>query len=101
MRLETGEIRWFEGYGQAVEVSGKKTTRMSGVMRDITDRKRAEEALHLSEEQSRLLIEGATDFAIFKINSDSLIATWNNGAESVFGYTESERIIGRLTCDED
>jgi PAS domain S-box-containing protein len=54
VRLETGEIRWTDGYGKSVEVSGEKTIRMIGVTSDITARKRAEEALRQSEEHSRL-----------------------------------------------
>jgi PAS domain S-box-containing protein len=65
-----------------------------GSTRNITNHKLAEQALRESEERSRLLIEGATDFAIFSITPDNLIASWNTGAERVFGYKESE-IIGQ------
>lgn len=48
------------------------------------------------EERYRLLIEGAKDFAIFMISLDSHIATWNSGAEKIFGYTEDEIVTCRL-----
>src|SRR5215213_9352257 len=62
--------------------------------RNLTELEQAEESLRQSEEQSRLMIESATDFAIFRINSDGKVASWNIGAERVFGYQESE-IVGQ------
>jgi PAS domain S-box-containing protein len=62
--------------------------------RNTTELEQAEESLRQLEEQSRLMIESATDFAIFRMSADGSIASWNIGAERVFGYKESE-IIGR------
>lgn len=42
----------------------------------------------------RLLVEEIKDFAIFYLDANGLIVTWNKGAERLFGYTERE-IIGR------
>jgi PAS domain S-box-containing protein len=47
-----------------------------------------------SEELLRLLIESATDFAIFSTDAAGLVTTWNSGAERVLGYAEAE-ILGR------
>jgi PAS domain S-box-containing protein len=60
----------------------------------LTELEQAKESLRQSEEQSQLMIESATDFAIFRISPDGSIASWNIGAERVFGFKESE-IIGR------
>src|SRR5438552_11039933 len=46
------------------------------------------------EEQFRLLIEGAMDYAIFLIDPDERIASWNPGAERILGYTQEE-IVGQ------
>jgi PAS domain S-box-containing protein len=46
------------------------------------------------EEQYRLLMENVKDFAIFLIDTNGKIATWNTGAERILGYTEAE-IIGQ------
>jgi PAS domain S-box-containing protein len=52
------------------------------------------EQLRRSEERFRLLVESVTEYAIFLLDPDGFIASWNKGAERIKGYTESE-IIGR------
>jgi PAS domain S-box-containing protein len=64
------------------------------VVRDFSDRKRAEEALHLSEEQFRLLVEGVQDYAIFMLDPEGRISSWNQGAQQIKGYKAAE-IIGK------
>jgi two-component system, chemotaxis family, CheB/CheR fusion protein len=61
---------------------------------DITDRKKTEGALRSAEEWRRLLIQSAEDFAIFTLNLDRQVISWNIGAQNVFGYHNDE-IIGK------
>jgi PAS domain S-box-containing protein len=60
--------------------------------------------LSLGEEQFRLLVQGVTDYAIYMLDRDGRIASWNSGAERIKGYT-SEEIIGqhfsRFYTEED
>lgn len=54
--------------------------------------RQTQEILSQSEERYRLLVEGATDYAIFMLDNDGKIISWNIGAERILGYQEAESI---------
>lgn len=56
---------------------------------DITDRKRAEDALQISEEKNRTITTTAKD-AIIMIDEKGRTSFWNPAAEKIFGYTQEE-----------
>ncbi|HZP32812.1 MAG TPA: PAS domain S-box protein [Candidatus Acidoferrales bacterium] len=64
------------------------------VIRDITESKRVEEALRESERRFRFLVEGVKDYAIFMLDRDGRVSSWNAGAERIKGYRADE-IIGQ------
>jgi PAS domain S-box-containing protein len=65
----------------------------SAVIRDLTRQRQEEYALRHSEERFRLLVSGVKDYAIFMLDPNGVVATWNAGAESIKGY-RAEEIIG-------
>jgi PAS domain S-box-containing protein len=54
----------------------------------------AEAALRLSEERFRVLVQSVRDYAIFALDLDGRVVSWNEGARRIKGY-EAEEIIGR------
>ena len=70
------------------------------IVRDLTGRRTAE----MESQQLRLLFQGVRDYAIFLLDPDGNITTWNPGAERIKGYSADE-IIGRhfsvFYTDED
>lgn len=64
------------------------------VMRDLTAARQAGEALRQSEEALRLFVENVRDQALFLVDPQARVASWNSGAERLFGYNACE-ILGR------
>ncbi|HJQ28016.1 MAG TPA: PAS domain S-box protein, partial [Rubrobacter sp.] len=66
--------------------------------------RRTQEILRESEERFRLLVEGVKDYAIFMLDEQGHVTTWNLGARRIKGYSEEE-IIGKhfsiFFSDED
>ena len=60
----------------------------------VVERKQSAGELRRSEEKLRLALEGITDYAIFTLDANGHVATWNSGAENLFGYAPSD-VIGQ------
>jgi PAS domain S-box-containing protein len=80
-----GEQRWVEIFLEAEFAKGGKPMRFFGVVADITERKRADEALHLT----RFSVDTATD-GIFWITPEARIVDVNAAACRALGYTREE-----------
>jgi PAS domain S-box-containing protein len=68
-------------------------TGTAGIIRDISERKRFEEALKQSDEKYQNLIENAND-AVISINKEGIIVTLNKKVEEMYGYTREE-LLGK------
>lgn len=80
---------------QRIQRLADETTRLNeSLKREIEGHQQTEEALRESEERFRLMIEGLHDYAIFVIDPEGNVATWNAGAERMKGYSADE-IIGK------
>ncbi|MGA6970147.1 MAG: PAS domain S-box protein [Candidatus Binatus sp.] len=67
-------------------------------IRDVTARQIAEEKMSQSEERFRLLVQGVKDYAIFMIDPEGMVVSWNEGAERIKGYTAAEIIGQHFSC---
>ena len=52
------------------------------ILRDITQRVEAQAALRANEEMQRLLLDGVTDYAVYMLDPEGKVASWNAGAAS-------------------
>jgi PAS domain S-box-containing protein len=78
----------------AVRTDAGELIGFAKITRDITDKQEASHSLFASEARYRQLIDAVVDYAIFQLDSEGNVTTWNPGAERIKGYAPNE-IIGR------
>jgi PAS domain S-box-containing protein len=82
-----GDERWVDFMAGHVEFEGKPA--VLGTAFDISERKRAEEAVRESEERYRRLIDTAADI-IFTVSTDGTITSLNPAVETITGWSIAE-----------
>ncbi len=65
-----------------------------GAASDITERRLAEAERRRTQEQLRLIVNSATDYAILTLDLERRVTAWSPGAQEMLGYTEAE-ILGQ------
>src|SRR5690242_5389792 len=87
-----GSRFWASVVIDAIRDPDGKLVGFAKVTRDFTERQAAHSSLLESERRYRGLVEAVVDYAIFQLDTDGRIATWNGGAERIKGYTADEAI---------
>ncbi|WP_290818794.1 PAS domain S-box protein [Halovivax sp.] len=100
---EGREERWLEHRSKPIE-SGRYAGGRIELYYDITDRKTAERARKESERRFETLVDAVEEYAIFMLDPEGTVVSWNDGAERIKGY-DADEILGehlsRFYTDED
>ena len=89
-----GSTFWAHVTIEVIRDEAGKYVGFGNLIHDLTEAKRAEHALRWSEDRFRLMAEAVQDYAIFMLDPEGHVSTWNTGAKRIKGYT-AEEIIGR------
>lgn len=89
-----GSLFWANVVITAMRDPSGRLVGFAKVTRDLTQRRHQEEALKRSEERFRLLVEGVADYAIFMLDVNGRVASWNEGAQRIKGYA-ADAILGK------
>jgi len=97
IQLSNGEIRWLEGRGNVYRNSAEKPVRMAGTVVDITDRKRAEQALRHAEEKYRDIVENSAH-GIFQSTPEGKFLSTNTAMARIYGYDSSQGFVDAISA---
>jgi PAS domain S-box-containing protein len=93
-----GGVHWLETYGRASYGADGRTVRMTGVIKDITERKQEESARVRAEKQLARVFDASTEYSVMVRASDGLFLAANPAFQRVTGYRADE-IVGRTVND--
>jgi PAS domain S-box-containing protein len=93
----TGRIGFFDGYYSPLRDAAGDVIGGVCIIRDITERKRAEEMAHEALQRLTFHVEN-TPLAVIEWDQDFRISRWSQSAERLFGWTADE-VLGKLVSD--
>ncbi len=99
-----GEIRNLQSSGEVIKNERGNAIRMLGICQDVTEQKQAASSLREVETQYRLMIESVHDYAIYMLDPNGNISSWNTGAERIKQYSAAEVLgthFGRFYIDAE
>jgi len=91
-----GSLGWTFSRAVPLKDANDEIVEWFGAASDLTERRRAEQALRASEERFRAVAETAND-PVISADREGNIIHWNRGAERTFGYTAAEALGKPLT----
>lgn len=94
---KSGELRQLEVNTSTVEQNGVPIGALA-IVRDITDRRKAEEARYESEEKLKAVLESSPD-AITVLDLNGNVVDLNNAAMKLHGFSSKEEIVGKSSFD--
>ena len=98
-----GENRWLEHQSRPIE-HGEYAGGRIELYYDVTERRLAEDERKVERTQLHSLIDAVEEYAIFRLDVDGHVRSWNTGAERIKGYSQAE-ILGEhfstFYSDED
>ncbi len=94
VRTADGETRWVWERGHAVRPAPESPRRIEGVITDVTEQRTPGKALREERERFRSFVDAVEEYAIFTLDPDGHVQSWNDGAAHIKGY-DREEILGR------
>jgi PAS domain S-box-containing protein len=91
-----GEIRYIQAASRTLAAADGSAALMTGVNIDVTERRRAERALHDASSMMRTVLDSAVETSIIATDANLVIKVFNEGAGHLLGYA-GEEVIDRVT----
>lgn len=97
-RFSAEDVPLAEEISTRIQLAVENALLFAEAQQEVLERRRAERTARESQEQLRLFVEGAADYAMFLMDPERRITTWNHGAERILGFSEEEAL--GMSADE-